>query len=274
MPNATTGGGCAEIVADTDVEPLLRLPPQCAYEQSALDGFQRQQCVGRSLARRLLLEPDKGNHSQKAVVRASLCVANRLVRVRLLDDCHMVAHAVGSALWQRFSMRHETTTDAQLAEAARALIPLCPPQVCLDGCLHAIMSELVALAQQFGRLEASRPLVATACGPEMQALLMTGHDPSPWTYACYHGLGHGLGALIARGAFSFATGFQLCEALMAGERTFTASACEAGLLMQVTKNRHPHPHPQLPSCSPVAQLSRDRGYDCYSRHSLDGATFT
>ena len=55
------------------------------------------------------------------------------MHLRLIDDCHLVAHAIGKAVWQRYAEHHPTSTIADLRRAAATLVPLCPSETCTDG---------------------------------------------------------------------------------------------------------------------------------------------
>ena len=104
---------------------------------------------------RLSLEPRANSYD--TIVRASMCVANRLVHARFIDDCHLVAHAIGHQLWQSSTTAGLLSSEAELALAASLVMPRCPgPQLCGAGCMHAVLISLV-----FAGLYAADPDVFT-----------------------------------------------------------------------------------------------------------------
>ena len=175
-----SSGSCSALTSSTiDVA----LPPRCTTTSATgrFSGFSRQRCVGRSLAAQLALQPSSGDGAYRAAISASVCLARRLMHLRLIDDCHLVAHAIGKAVWQRYAEHHPTSTIADLRRAAATLVPLCPSETCTDGCLHALIIELLAATVRAGHaLETSiRPLAEAACGPATRQAARGGTDYSP-----------------------------------------------------------------------------------------------
>ena len=239
-----SSGSCSALKSSTiDVA----LPPRCITSATSatgrFSGFSRQRCVGRSLAAQLALQPSSGDGAYRAAISASVCLARRLMHLRLIDDCHLVAHAIGKAVWQRYAEHHPTSTIADLRRAAATLVPLCPSETCTDGCLHALIIELLAATVRAGHaLETSiRPLAEAACGPATRQAAIGGTDYSPmrWDYGCQHGLGHGLGAIAFDGQITDAKAFALCGSMVTRDASMVVSpmTCEGGLQMQLVDSR-------------------------------------
>ena len=242
-PVAASGAG--EQLAAT-----IGMPLQCANASRSFDGFARQRCLGSQLSKALEFGRSADDGANRRTIGAAICTADRLVRHRLLDDCHLVAHALGQTLWQRYAARHAVSTAEQLSHAAATLVPLCPPRLCLDGCIHAVLVELLAAAKRSGLdLTAARPLGEAACGEQTRAAALAGDvgigrrladdHVFQWDYSCHHGIGHGIGALVASGLLDLPSALPLCGAIVPDIHTSIqpAQICESGMLMEVVDAR-------------------------------------
>ena len=230
-------GGCARLAS---AAPDVDLPSSCAALNGRLDGFKRQRCVGDSFATGMMLPPDDAPSLQEASV-AAICLSQHLVDTQLLDDCHLVAHSVGHALWQRYASSNDVSTGKQLALAASQLAPRCPSNLCSDGCLHAVMIELLRATLRAGQaLSTARPMIDVACGSATRtvALRNSGQgasDAARWDYGCYHGVGHGLGALTFDRTIALADARALCTTL--APTVPLSKACVGGLIMELVDSR-------------------------------------
>lgn len=246
--------GCARL---KPTAPDVGLPSSCAALSSPLDGFKRQQCVGSRLAAGLQLTQTAGLQEASS---AAVCLARHLVNANMLDDCHLVAHAIGRALWQRYAAHHAVDTSTNLAHAAAELVPQCPSMMCVDGCVHALMIELLRASLPLEHpVQSAQAIVNVACSDATLAIALGNSDlgnsdehRSRWRYACYHGVGHGLGALAFAGDFEvpYATG--LCATLAPEMWQY---ACSGGLPMELADSRLQRVINALP---PAARLNATR----------------
>ena len=109
---------------DADSQPLLL--PHCGVA-GALGGISWHECIGRSLASRPFVGEGETRHA--------LCAASQLTEKRLLNDCHMVAHALGHAAFRK---RLRLATVSGTAGAAGDITP--------DSPAAAILAEQIAIS--------------------------------------------------------------------------------------------------------------------------------
>lgn len=216
----------------------VRLPSHCeTYNQRALSGFALQHCVGVALGSRLPPEP-----SEELNVLTATCVGERLLAAGLIDDCHLVAHGIGEAAWRVHESQHwwqatvasllpSSHMEEWLLSTSRALLPGCA-RGCWDGCMHAVLIELVLAALRSPASLAR--LVEGSCDAEIAGAQA---DLERWLYGCHHGVGHGLGEAVHIGLISTARGLALCDNSLAFHGGRAPETCKQGLTMQLVDRR-------------------------------------
>ncbi len=233
-------GGCAALRPSASLTSggaaLTIRPPSCdgsAPPGGDLGGLARQECVGRSLAALLTPTPSAPAAEPPADAAAAVCIGRALVASRAIDDCHLVAHAIGRAVWKREARTLAAGGDddaAALLGVARRSLAQCVGG-CIDGCIHAVLAEMTCAAvtragESIGVVPAAtRELLAT-----LFSSICEDREPKK-VYACHHGLGHGLGAATDRGLLWLASAFSLCSATPSEPR------CLNGVIMEVVDRR-------------------------------------
>eukprot|EP00316_Scyphosphaera_apsteinii_P015549 CAMPEP_0119327932 /NCGR_PEP_ID=MMETSP1333-20130426/71995_1 /TAXON_ID=418940 /ORGANISM="Scyphosphaera apsteinii, Strain RCC1455" /LENGTH=395 /DNA_ID=CAMNT_0007336657 /DNA_START=39 /DNA_END=1226 /DNA_ORIENTATION=+ len=196
---------------------------------NAFSGFAAQQCMGRAMASRLALG---GGNDPLGWLNASLCVAQTFTTYGLLDDCHMIAHELGRMAWKIAKRRFIFNDFTGLLEATVALMDRCTLD-CVEGCVHAVLIEFVAAALPMHQ-------------PTLQEVCRTAQITSDlrFEYACWHGLGHGLGSAAASGLISLAIATELCRSMATTSSVDSRSSvkklseyCMLGLGMQIIDTR-------------------------------------
>ena len=205
---------------------FLQLPSSCP--RTSYGGFELQHCLGHALALRLeTVQSSASSSVSERLARTAICVARDLVANGLLDDCHLVAHAIGHALVRQSSSSGILSSEDELAEAASKVIPQCPERACTDGCVHAVMISLLA---HLFHDRAIRPDSPTAIRKGL-AIFNAACGPEP-TYSCEHGLGHGIGGLVTSGLIRLDEGLAMCSHIAAHQYT-----CEGGFTMEIVGTR-------------------------------------
>ena len=211
--------GCSNLTRSAVLGTQAIKLPQCE-NIGTWGGFALQRCVGSALAARVFALPIAPTPD---FVGSLLCFAYSLVYLHVLDDCHLSAHAVGSALWHH----HFTTTarhgSVNVSTTLQTLLPLCPKS-CASGCSHALLVEFLdAVLRAPWTDELLRTLVAEAGGAMAT------------TYHFQHGIGHGLGAAVAADLITFREASRLCSVTTSKQTGF--ENCYGGLVMQVASDR-------------------------------------
>ena len=237
---------CSDNAGSTTIGGIdLRLPPRCAAEVASatrFQGFALQRCLGSALAGLLKwhLQRSLSKDDRVSYITTAACIAESFVEAGIIDDCHLVVHDIGQAAVRSPPHQTDMYTGYHEADRALAVLPECP-DTCIDGCMHAVLIELVWAAVRGGRLKPE--LFQRACGPDMRhaAMLNRGLNPMDrsatrkWDYACQHGFGHGLGSLAYSGQLPIPEALKLCDTLAA-----SGWACTGGLIMQLVDARIEH----------------------------------
>lgn len=129
-------------------------PPECLEIEGA---SMRRQC----------LEPHLQALAREESAEYAVCQAARLQANGTIDDCHLLAHAIG-----------ETNLEIEHGDAGAALATC--GGGCIEGCMHGVMQTFVR----------SLPREVDTVGDAVYPLC-DGVD-SDLVYACVHGVGHGL----------------------------------------------------------------------------------
>jgi hypothetical protein len=180
---AATTGGCRP--EGPDPYP----PPAHCLEREA--AFERIQC----------LEPYVQDLTFETSARYAVCRAEQLQSEGIIDDCHLLAHAIGGVALREFE------GDPGPAFAS------CGPG-CLEGCYHGVMESFV------GSMPDDRAAIIDAL-----ADMCTEMDDDDW-YACVHGVGHGL---RHHGLLSLTGAVEACE--NSGD-VHWADVCLGGVFME------------------------------------------
>lgn len=117
--------------------------------------------------RRVCLEPHLRQLARDESAEYAVCQAARLQADGTIDDCHILAHAIG-----------ETNLEIEGGDAGAALATC--GGGCLEGCMHGVMQRFVG----------SLPRDVTTVGSAVYPLCDDVDDDL--LYACVHGVGHGL----------------------------------------------------------------------------------
>jgi hypothetical protein len=216
----------------------LFLPSACVFTgRHAFAGFALQRCVGAVVGSMVRTQgPEK--------IGTALCISQRLLSAELLSDCHMVAHAVGEAAAEWHTAGHPILSwfaeawpaaflERWMVSMSEKLLPSCPA-ACTDGCMHAVLIQLVLKALRAGA--PPRPaLIAKVCTLKHAPKRLTDYAKGLWEYGCVHGLGHGLGAAVTLGLVTIPEAESHCD------QFFAASSerrnCKVGFLMEVVDSR-------------------------------------
>jgi hypothetical protein len=157
--------------------------------------------VEESWERTMCLLPWFRELTDERSARYAVCRAARMQADGTIDDCHLVAHAIGEANLERYDQ-----------DPGRAFATC--GTACIEGCRHGVMEAFI------GALPSDVEVITAKVAGVCDDIMRTDR------YACIHGLGHGLRHL---GFLSLADAIAVCE--NAGDVEF-AAICIGGVLME------------------------------------------
>ena len=176
--------GC---LAEREPEPWPA-PPECL---EIADAWMRRMC----------LEPHLQDLAREESAAYAVCQAAHLQADGTIDDCHLLAHAIG-----------ETNLEIHHGDAGAALATC--GGGCIEGCMHGVMQAFV------GTLPRDVETVGEAVYP------LCDDVDEDLVYACVHGLGHGV---RSHGFLTFLDAIDVC----AGAPTHEwGEICVGGVFME------------------------------------------
>jgi hypothetical protein len=167
----------------------------------------------------------------------ALCAAHAAAAMAFVDDCHLLAHAVGNAAYEAAvssgggggggggggnvsgsggnggsgggGMEAAAAAEAEAAATTAATLALgaCDPKACIAGCVHGVVIAHLRVVYARFNMDQADPGSAMAAANAMMPLagVVTAlcHDtrrPQGLSmYDCVHGAGHGLAAVFGGG---------------------------------------------------------------------------
>jgi hypothetical protein len=151
--------------------------------------------------RRVCLEPHLRQLARDESAEYAVCQAARLQADGTIDDCHLLAHAIG-----------ETNLEIHDGDAGLALATC--GGGCIEGCMHGVMRTLVG----------TLPRDAALVGEAVYRLCADVADDL--AYACVHGIGHGL---RSHGFLELLAAIEVCAG---GPDHGWSETCLGGVLME------------------------------------------
>jgi len=153
----------------------------------------------------MCLEQAYGNIAYRSGPKRALAVLEDEVGTET-NDCHRVAHNIGSASLARY----KGDVGRTFAEGSSA---------CASGYYHGVLSRALVNVKSYGASALGAVARGLCAGDEVVAL-------AELEYQCLHGLGHGL--MITTG-FNLPTSLEVCDHLPG---KWKATSCNGGVFME------------------------------------------
>ena len=221
------GSSCSDLMAAGKVSLVgfngrvaVTLPQCLSGRTGPFAGIDRQHCIGDSLV-------DLIKATLPQAPGAAVCAAHAISAAGVLPSCHYVAHAIGTAVWDRArSLRPPITSTQVLVDVTADSVRSCPYKLCQYGCIHRVMVHMVDQALRLYRGGGGMQPLAAYIRPIFSEVCRRVRD----NVACSHGIGHGL-AVLAHGRTHIMVDFGNASNLVTlCSTTVRKRSCVAGVL--------------------------------------------